>query len=123
MRNHPRAFELNRVPGGICLLAQGPIACPEYLHCVEATKDGCSQYVCDTENPPMLVELYARAEQRREQAQAAVQAGLRILAGKQQELAIRAARMRDQAFAIAKPEMIDQVKELLLTARGRLERA
>jgi len=50
LRNHPRAFELNRVPGGICLLAQGPVACPEYLLCVEATRDGCSQYVSDTEN-------------------------------------------------------------------------
>ena len=40
----------NRVPGGICLLAQGPIACPEYLHCLEATTDGCSHYVGDTEN-------------------------------------------------------------------------
>ena len=68
LRKHPRAFELNRVPGGICLLAQGPVACPEYLHCVEATTAGCSQYVCDTENPSMLVELYQRAERRRADA-------------------------------------------------------
>ncbi len=44
----------------------------------------------------MLVELYARAEQRREQAQAAVQPGRRMLAGKQRELAIRASTMRDK---------------------------
>ncbi|MBV9598090.1 MAG: hypothetical protein JOZ87_14630 [Chloroflexi bacterium] len=55
LRAHPRAFELNRVPGGICLLTQGPVACPEYLHCVEATTDGCGQYVGDTENASMLV--------------------------------------------------------------------
>jgi hypothetical protein len=121
LRNHPRAFELNRVPGGICLLAQGPIACPEYLHCVEATTEGCSQYVGDTENSTMLVELYQRAEQRREQAQAAVRAGRRVLVGKQRELANRAANMRDKAFAVAKPEVIDDVKARLLVAREQLE--
>ena len=121
LRNHPRAFELNRVPGGICLLAQGPVACPEYLHCVEATTDGCGQYVGDTENSTMLVELYERAEHRREQARAAVQACRPVLAGKHQELAIRAARMRDQAFAMARPEIIDEVKRRLLTAREQLE--
>jgi len=121
LRNHPRAFELNRVPGGICLLAQGPVACPEYLHCVEATTDGFGQYVSDTENQTMLVELLARAEQRREQAQAAVQAGRRVLAGKQQELAIRASRMRDKAFAMAKPEMIDDVKRRLQAAREQVD--
>ena len=112
---------MNRVPGGICLLAQGPVACPEYLHCVEATTDGCGQYVGDTENSSMLVELYERAEHRREQARAAVQASRPVLAGKHQELAIRAARMRDQAFAIARPEIIDEVKRRLLTAREQLE--
>jgi hypothetical protein len=121
LRNHPRAFELNRVPGGICLLAQGPVACPEYLHCVEATTDGCAQYVGDTENSSMLVELYDRAEHRREQARAAVRARRPVLAGKHQELASRAARMRDQAFAIARPEIIDEVKRRLLTAREQLE--
>jgi len=122
LRNHPRAFELNRVPGGICLLAQGPVACPEYLHCQEVTTDGCGQYVGDTENSTMLVELYEQAEQRRKQAQAAVQAGRRVLASKQQELAIRAARMREKAFAIAKPAMIEEVKRRLLTAREEVER-
>jgi hypothetical protein len=121
LRNHPRAFELNRVPGGICLLAQGPVACPEYLHCVEATTDGCGQYVGDTENASMLVELYQRAEQRREQARAAVRASRPVLAGKQHELAIRAAKMRDRAIAIARPEIIDEVKRRLLTAREQLE--
>jgi hypothetical protein len=121
LRNHPRAFELNRVPGGFCLLAQGPVACPEYLHCVEATTDGCRQYVGDTENSAMLVELYERAEQRREQARAAVWARRPVLAGKHQELAIRAARMRDQAFAMARPEIIDEVKRRPLTAREQLE--
>jgi hypothetical protein len=121
LRNHPRAFELNRVPGGICLLAQGPVACPEYLHCQEATTDGCGQYVGDTENSTMLVELYERAEQRRKQAQAAVQAGRGVLASKQQELAFRAAKMREKAFAIAKPAMIEEVKRRLLTAREEVE--
>jgi hypothetical protein len=121
LRKHPRAFELNRVPGGICLLAQGPVACPEFLHCVEATTDGCSQYVCDTENPSMLVELYQRAERRRVDADAAIQAGRRVLAGKQRELAIRAANIRDKAFAAAKPEVIDDVKARLLATRERLE--
>jgi hypothetical protein len=69
----------------------------------------------------MLVELYARAEQRREQAQAAVQTGRRVLAGKQRELAIRASRMRDRAFAMAKPEIVDEVKRRLLTAREQVE--
>jgi hypothetical protein len=121
LRKHPRAFELNRVPGGICLLAQGPVACPEYLHCVEATTEGCSQYVCDTENPSMLRELHQRAERRRADAEAAVQAGRRVLAGKQRELAVRAANMRDKAFATAKPEVIDEVKAHLIAARERLE--
>jgi hypothetical protein len=121
LRKHPPAFELNRVPGGICLLAQGPVACPEYLHCVEATTEGCSQYVCDTENPSMLLELYQRAERRRADAELAVKAGRRVLAGKQRELAIRAARMRDEAFAAAKSEIIDEVKARLLAARDQLE--
>jgi hypothetical protein len=69
----------------------------------------------------MLVELYERAEQRRKQAQAAVQAGRLVLASKQQELAIRAARMREKAFAIAKPAMIEEVKRRLLTAREEVE--
>jgi hypothetical protein len=103
------------------LLAQGPIACPEYLHCVEATTDGCGQYVGDTENASMLAELYQRAEHRREQARAAVHANRPVLAGKHQELAIRAARMRDQAFAIARPEIIDEVKRRLLTTREQVE--
>jgi len=120
LRKHPRAFELNRVPGGICLLAQGPIACPEFLHCVEATTEGCSQYVGDTENPNMLVELYQRAERRRADAQAAMRAGRRVLAGKQGNLASRAAGMRDKAFAVAKPEVIDDVKARLLAAREQL---
>jgi hypothetical protein len=120
LRKHPRAFELNRVPGGICLLAQGPIACPEYLHCVEATTEGCSQYVGDTENPTMLVELYQRAERRRSDTQAAVRGGRRILAAKQRELAGRAADMRDKAFLLAKPEVVDDVKARLLAAREQL---
>ena len=69
----------------------------------------------------MLVGLYERAEHRREQARAAVQAARPILAGTHQELALRAARMRDQAFAIARPEIIDEVKRRLLTAREQLE--
>jgi hypothetical protein len=77
--------------------------------------------VGDTENPTMLVELYERAEQRREQAQAAVQTGRRVLAGKKRELAIRASRMRDKAFAMAKPEIVDEVKRRLLTAREQVE--
>jgi hypothetical protein len=121
LRKHPRAFELNRVPGGICLLAQGPVTCPEYLHCVEATTEGCSQYVCDTENPSMLLELNQRVERRRADAEAAVKAGRRVLAGKQRELAIRAANIREKAFATAKPEVIDEVKARLLAAREQLE--
>ena len=93
----------------------------DYLHCVEATTEGCSQYVGDTENPTMLVELYQRAERRRDQAQAAIRAGRRVLAGKQRELATRAATMRDKAFALAKPEVIDDVKARLLVAREQLE--
>jgi hypothetical protein len=102
------------------LLAQGPAACPEYLQCVEATTDGCGQYVGDTENASMLVELHERAERRRAQAHAAVQARRMVLAGKQQELAVRAARMRDHAFALAKPEIIDEVKRRLLTVREQV---
>jgi hypothetical protein len=69
----------------------------------------------------MLVELYDGAEHRPEQARAAVRARRPVLAGKHQELAIRAARMRDQAFAIARPEIIDEVKSRLLTAREQVE--
>jgi hypothetical protein len=43
------------------------------------------------------------------------------LASKQQELAIRAARMREKAFAIAKPAMIEEVKRRLLTEREEVE--
>ena len=67
-----------------------------------------------------LVELHDRVERRRTQAQAAVQTRRMGLAGKQQELAVRAARMRDRAFAIAKPEIIDEVKRRLLTAREQV---
>jgi hypothetical protein len=69
----------------------------------------------------MLAELYQRAERRRADADAAVQAGRRVLAGKQRELAIRAANMRDKAFAVAKPEIVDEVKARLLAAREQLE--
>ncbi len=69
----------------------------------------------------MLVELYQRAERRRADAQAAVRAGRRILAGKQRELATRAVNMRDKAFALAKPQVIDDVKARLGAARDRLE--
>lgn len=64
----------------------------------------------------MLVELYQRAERRRADADAAVKAGRRVLAGQQRELAVRAANMHDKAFATAKPEVIDEVK-----AREQLE--
>jgi hypothetical protein len=59
---------MSSIPAGEILDA---VACPEYLHCEGATTDGCSQYVGDTENSTMLVELYDRAEHRREQARAA----------------------------------------------------
>ena len=69
----------------------------------------------------MLVELFQRAERRWTEAQAAVQVGRRALAAKQPELAIRAANMRDKAFALATAEVIEDVKVRLRAARGKLE--
>jgi hypothetical protein len=57
--------------------------------------------------PPMSIESLT---------QAAVQAGRRLMAGKQRELAARTASIRDQAFGLATAEVIEDVKARLLGA-------
>ena len=46
-----------------------------------------------------------------------------MLAGKQRELANRAAHTRDKAFTAAKPEVIDEVKARLLAVPVHLDHA
>lgn len=112
VRHNPLFMQLNRVPGGLCALPQGPGGCPEFLNCTGAAEGGCPCFIIDSDDAAMLSELDSMArEQRRRQLESAA-AGRVVQAGKREAQARRTEELRDEALRRASAETIDELRRL-----------
>jgi hypothetical protein len=112
LQNNPSFFQLNRVPGGICSLPQGPGGCTEFLNCTGSAEGGCPCFVVDSSDANMLSELDTKARvERRRQSESAT-AGRLVQAEKRETQARRTEELRDEALRRASVEMVDELRRL-----------
>jgi hypothetical protein len=108
----------SRVPGGHCVLPQGPAGCEEFMRCTEAQEGGCYCFVTDPENELMLVELAQRARAHREEERKSTAAGHLVRAGKYEVLARRTEALCDEAMRKASRDVLDRLKKVQLEMEG-----
>ncbi|HLZ56516.1 MAG TPA: hypothetical protein VKR06_06165 [Ktedonosporobacter sp.] len=108
--NNPQFLQANRVSCGLCAFPQGPAGCPEFLHCTEATDEGCAWFLTDPNDVQMQRELQERANEHRAKQQESRAAGRTVQAHKYGVMAERTECLRDEALQKAS----DEVRQALL---------
>jgi hypothetical protein len=115
--NSPQFVQANRVPCGLCAFPKGPEGCPEFLHCTEATDEGCAWFLTDPNNVQMQSELQERASAHRTKQLESAAAGRTVQAHKYGVMAERTERLRDEALQKAS----DEVRRALLDELNAFE--
>jgi len=108
--NNPQFVQANRVSCGLCAFPQGPAGCPEFLHCTEATDEGCTWFLTDPNDVQMQTELQQRASAHRAKQRESAEAGRTVQAHKYSVMAERTEHLRDKALQKAS----DEVRRALL---------
>lgn len=103
--NNPQFIQANRVSCGLCAFPQGPEGCPEFMHCAEATDEGCAWFLTDPNDVQMQKELHERACGHRAKQQESIAAGRTVQAHKYGVMAERTERLRDEALQKASEEV------------------
>jgi hypothetical protein len=111
IKNNPLFVQMNRVPGGICSLPQGPEGCLEFMNCTCAGEGGCSFFMTDVTDEQMLLELDGMARDERRHQQESIAAGRLVQAEKREVRARRTEELRDEALRIASREIIEWLHE------------
>ncbi|HEU5378999.1 MAG TPA: hypothetical protein VFV38_26550 [Ktedonobacteraceae bacterium] len=96
--NNPQFVQANRVPCGLCAFPQGPEGCPEFMHCTEATDEGCAWFLTDPDDIQMQRELLHRAREHRIKQQESQTLGRTVQAHKYGVMAKRTEHLRDEAL-------------------------
>jgi hypothetical protein len=96
--NNPQFVQANRVPCGLCAFPQGPEGCPEFMHCTEATDEGCAWFLTDPDDIQMQRELHHRSREHRARQQESQTLGRTVQAHKYGVMAKRTERLRDEAL-------------------------
>lgn len=108
--NNPQFVHANRVSCGLCAFPQGPEGCPEFMHCTEATEEGCAWFLTDPNNIDMQRELQQRADTHRAKQRESEAAGRTVQTHRYGVMANRTERLRDTALQKAS----DEVRRALL---------
>lgn len=111
LKNNPLFMQMNRVPGGICGLPQGPEGCLEYMNCTCAGEGGCSLFMTDVTDEQMLLELDGMAREQRRLQEESAAAGRVVQAEKREVRAGRTEALRDEALRRASREMVERLTE------------
>jgi hypothetical protein len=114
----PHFLQFSRVPCGYCTLPQGPEGCREYMHCLEATDEGCQWFVTDPLDEQLLMEIQDRASFQKQRNQNSLQAGRTIQAQKYEVLTRRAEGMEDEVLRRSSQEL----RERMIARKQELER-
>jgi len=118
--NNPQFVQANRVPCGLCAFPQGPEACPEFMHCTEATDRGCAWFLTDPNDMHMQSELARRAKEHREKQQESAAAGRTVQAHRYAVMAERTERLRDEALQKASDEVRRALLDELISSEEEL---
>jgi hypothetical protein len=108
--NNPQFVQANRVLCGLCALPQGPAGCQEFMHCTEATVEGCAWFLTDPNDMQMQRELHERANEHRAKQQESRASGRTMQAHKYGVMAERTERLRNESLQKAS----DEVRRALL---------
>lgn len=112
IRNNPLFLQPNLVPGGICVLPQGPPGCAEFLNCTSAGEGGCHSFITDIGDARMLRELNERTNEERRLHGESVSAGRKVQANKREVVARRTEALRDEAMRRSTKEVLLELKAM-----------
>jgi hypothetical protein len=115
--NNPQFVQANRVSCGLCAFPQGPEGCPEFMHCTEATDEGCAWFLTDPNDRHMQSELAQRAKEHREKSLESAAAGRTVQAHRYAVMAERTEQLRDEALQKAS----DEIRQALLDELNSFE--
>jgi hypothetical protein len=103
--NNPQFIQANRVSCGLCAFPQGPEGCPEFMHCTEATDEGCAWFLTNPNDLQMQRELQQRANEHRTKQQESIATGRTVQAHKYGVMAERTERLRNEGLQKASDEV------------------